>query len=662
MNMNFGFARRNGGRTILRFDDTNPEAEEVEYFAAIEREVTWLGHAFAEKTHSSDHFDKLHALAVQLIEAGGAYVCHQTQEQVKASRLALQEANHAAAKEVPAAGKSPWRDRSVSENLRWFARMKQGRVAEGEAFLRFKGDLSSTNPNQWDLSAYRVKFSRHPAAGSGWCIYPTYDFTHCLIDSSERAGSRHREPPTPIRPNLPSPLHACSILLRAPLAPHRSAPLRTSPLRSALAPVENVTHSLCTLEFETRQAPDGSYYWLLDQLGMYKPQTWEYGRLNITHSVLSKRKLHALVTRGVVRGWDDPRLLTLAGLRRRGFSAETINRFCEQIGVTRADGVLTSYEVLEGVARAELDLCARRLMAVLRPLKVTITNLAAPLTVSVRNHPKDESMGARTLTLTSSLFIDRSDFRLEDHSSYFGLAPGERARARAAPLRGARAGGAARCIASAQLPAAPCAAPCSSTRRRVCSPHHPPVPCAVVSHAPPGAALPCAVPLCAPCRPVTSLLARAGKEVGLKHVGLFVHCHEVLKDSAGEPLELRVTIDLDSASRPKKGQPKGVLQWVPSGDASVRLAEVRLYEHLFTVPNVAAEEDWLNCVNPNSLERVRGALGEPALAECAPGARVQFERIGFFVCDQDSGADGLVFNRILGLKESKDKAAMIKAA
>lgn len=175
-------------------------------------------------------------------------------------------------------------------------------------------------------------------------------------------------------------------------------------------------------------------------------------------------------------------------------------------------------------------------------------------------------------------------------------------------------------------------------------------------------ALPCAVPLCAPCRPVTSLLARAGKEVGLKHVGLFVHCHEVLKDSAGEPLELRVTIDLDSASRPKKGQPKGVLQWVPSGDASVRLAEVRLYEHLFTVPNVAAEEDWLNCVNPNSLERVRGALGEPALAECAPGARVQFERIGFFVCDQDSGADGLVFNRILGLKESKDKAAMIKAA
>jgi len=170
--------------------------------------------------------------------------------------------------------------------------MRQGRVAEGEAFLRFKGDLSSSNPNQWDLSAYRVKFTHHPASGSGWCIYPTYDFTHCVIDS-----------------------------------------------------IENVTHSLCTLEFESRQAADGSYYWLLEKLGMYKPQTWEYARLNIAYTVLSKRRLNTLVMKKHVEGWDDPRLLTLAGLRRRGYSSETINKFCEQIGVTRADSVLTNYEV-----------------------------------------------------------------------------------------------------------------------------------------------------------------------------------------------------------------------------------------------------------------------------------------------------------------------------
>jgi len=299
-----------------------------------------------------------------------------TQEQVKASRLVLQDAHKPGGSElreqdVPAAAKSPWRDRSVEENLRWFARMRAARVAEGEACLRFKGDLASPNPNQWDLTAYRVKFARHPAVGAGWCIYPTYDFTHCLIDS-----------------------------------------------------LENVTHSLCTLEFETRQAPNGPYYWLLDKLGMYKPQTWEYGRLNITHTVLSKRRLNMLVTRKHVDGWDDPRLLTLAGLRRRGFSAETINKFCELVGVTRADGVLTNYEQLEVVARAELDVCARRLMAVLRPLRVVLTNLDGTRTVSVRNHPKDESMGSREVLLGRTIFIDHSDFRLEDDPSYYGLAPG----------------------------------------------------------------------------------------------------------------------------------------------------------------------------------------------------------------------------------------------
>mmetsp|Transcript_28519 Transcript_28519/g.65506 ORF Transcript_28519/g.65506 Transcript_28519/m.65506 type:complete len:403 (+) Transcript_28519:166-1374(+) len=399
--------------------------------------------------------------------------------------------------------------------------MRQGRVAEGEAFLRFKGDLSSSNPNQWDLSAYRVKFTHHPASGSGWCIYPTYDFTHCVIDS-----------------------------------------------------IENVTHSLCTLEFESRQAADGSYYWLLEKLGMYKPQTWEYARLNIAYTVLSKRRLNTLVMKKHVEGWDDPRLLTLAGLRRRGYSSETINKFCEQIGVTRADSVLTNYEVLEGVARNELDLCARRLMAVLSPLRVTITNLGAPVPVLARNHPKDDSMGTRELTLTETFYIDRSDFRLEDDPNYYGLAP--------------------------------------------------------------------------------------GKEVGLKHAGFYIRCDEVVKGTDGYPTELRVSIDLNSSARAKREQPKGVLQWVPENNKTT-LAEVRLYNHLFTVPNVGAEAEWLSCISPDSLERVHGALGEKAVLECKPGDRVQFERVGFFVCDKDSGEAGPVFNRIVGLKESKEKVVAAPA-
>jgi len=522
MNMNFGFARRAGGKTILRYDDTNPEAEEHEFFDMIENEVKWLGHAPAEVTFSSTHFETLYQLAVRLIESGDAYVCHQTAEQVKASRAALVEAHHAHAP-VPEAAKSPWRDRCVEENKRWFLRMRSGRVAEGEAFLRFKGDLSSSNPNMWDLAAYRVKFTPHPAAGRGWCIYPTYDFTHCIIDS-----------------------------------------------------IENVTHSLCTLEFESRQAPDGSYYWLLDKLGLYKPATWEYARLNITYTVLSKRKLNKLVTDKYVNGWDDPRLLTLAGLRRRGFSADMINKFCEQIGVTRSDGVVTHYEVLEGVARTALDASAVRRMAVLRPLRVVIANLAeAPgagprgVEVVAKNHPKDEAQGTRTLTLTPTIYIDGSDFRLEDDPNYYGLAP--------------------------------------------------------------------------------------GKEVGLKHAGLFLRCTEVITGPDGEPAEVRATIDPASATRAKKEQPKGVLQWVPEGGA-VALAEVRLYERLFTVPNVNAEDDWLARLNPKSLEVVRGAMAEKAVGQCKPGDALQFERIGFFVCDPDSGNAGKVFNRTITLKESKEKA------
>ena len=265
MNFNFGqaaIAREQGmsGETVLRFDDTNPTAEKQEFIDSILDNVAWLGHTPARVTYSSDYFDQLYALALQLIDAGGAYVCHQTKEEMAASRLALRA--HQAAKksggggggELPAACVSPWRGRSAEENRAHFVRMKQGRYGEGEAVLRIKGDLHSENTSMWDLAAYRVMFHAHPKTGDAWCIYPTYDYTHCIVDS-----------------------------------------------------LENITHSLCTLEFAQRQAVDGPYYHLLHALQLYKPATWEYSRLNLTHAVMSKRKLKFLVVHGYVDGWDDPR-------------------------------------------------------------------------------------------------------------------------------------------------------------------------------------------------------------------------------------------------------------------------------------------------------------------------------------------------------------------
>ena len=250
--------------------------------------------------------------------------------------------------------------------------MKQGRYAEGEAFLRMKGDLNSDNSALWDPAAYRVMFHAHPRTGAGWCIYPTYDYTHCIVDS-----------------------------------------------------LENISHSLCTLEFEQRQAVDGPYYWLLHRLALYKPVTWEYSRLNITHTLMSKRKLKYLVTHGRVSGWDDPRLPTLDGLRRRGFSGRALNRFCEEVGVTRA-AMTARLGLLEAVARKEMDAGAPRRFVVLRPLKVVLDGLPdGGITFTASNHPKDESAGKRTLKLTSPIYIERDDFRDVDDPKFFGLAPGK---------------------------------------------------------------------------------------------------------------------------------------------------------------------------------------------------------------------------------------------
>ena len=300
-------------------------------------------------------------------------MCHQTGPEIKASRLALRAWSGAKqVGELPAEARSPWRDRTKAENRKLFERMKAGRYAEGEAVLRMRGDLRSDNSALWDPAAYRVLFHAHPRTGSEWCIYPTYDFTHCIVDS-----------------------------------------------------LEQVSHSLCTLEFEGRQAVDGPYYWLLQQLKLYKPTTWGYSRLNITHCVMSKRKLKLLVVGNHVDGWDDPRLVTLEGFRRRGISAAVINRFCEKVGVTRAK-MTAPIQLLEQIARDELDRTTPRRLVVLKPLKVVLKGMPAEgKTVHVANHPKEEGMGTRPLTLRGECYIERDDFREVDDPKFFGLAPGK---------------------------------------------------------------------------------------------------------------------------------------------------------------------------------------------------------------------------------------------
>ena len=383
MHFDFGVAKKHGGETYLRFDDTNPAAEKQEYIDSILSSVKWLGHEPAKVTYSSDYFDRLHELAIELITRGKAYVCHQTKEETAASRQLLQGFQLACAREglvksetpLPEGAASPFRERSVEENLRLFQKMTDGECAEGECSLRMKGDLRSDITSMWDLAAYRVKFATHPHSGDKYCVYPTYDYTHCLVDS-----------------------------------------------------LENVTHSLCTLEFETRQAPNGPYYWLLDALDMYKPVTWEFARCNITYNVMSKRKLNKLVTDGHVHGWDDPRLLTLEGLRRRGYTPSAVNAFCEELGVTRNDNV-QHLSKLEKCIREELEEDADRIFGVLDPIPVRITNHPGePLPVECPLHPKYPERGSRVIHLTPTVFIERADFREVDDKNFFGLAPNKAVR------------------------------------------------------------------------------------------------------------------------------------------------------------------------------------------------------------------------------------------
>ena len=364
--LNFGVAQEFGGVCNLRFDDTNPAKEEEEYVQSIQQDVRWLGLDWGDRLfYASDYFEQLYAWAVFLIKKGKAYVCDLTSEETREYRGTLTEPGR----------DSPFRDRSVEENLDLFERMRHGKFPDGSRTLRAKIDMSHPNVNMRDPVLYRILRATHHRTGNTWCIYPMYDFTHGQSDSIER-----------------------------------------------------ITHSICTLEFENHRP---LYDWFLRELEIYAPQQIEFARLNLTYTVMSKRKLLQLVEDGLVQGWDDPRMPTISGLRRRGYTAESIRSFCSRIGVTKYDG-MTDMVVLEGCLREDLNRRAPRVMGVLRPLRVIIDNYPEGQIEELEavNNPEDPTAGTRRLPFSRELYIERDDFREDPPKKFFRLGPGREVRLR----------------------------------------------------------------------------------------------------------------------------------------------------------------------------------------------------------------------------------------
>jgi glutaminyl-tRNA synthetase len=366
INLNFGLAAEFGGKCNLRFDDTNPEKEEVEYVESIIEDVKWLGGDWEGRLfYASDYFQQLYDWAVQLIKSGNAFVCDLSAEEVRKQRGTLTEPGQ----------ESPYRNRSIEENLDLFARMKAGEFPDGARTLRAKIDVASPNLNMRDPVMYRILHAEHHRTGDAWCIYPMYDFAHGESDS-----------------------------------------------------IEGITHSICTLEFEDHRP---LYDWYVEQLGIYHPQQIEFDRLNLTYTLLSKRKLLALVQKGHVRGWDDPRMPTISGMRRRGYTPEALRNFCGRIGVSKTNGI-TELGLLEYFVREDLNRRSPRVMAVLRPLKVVIDNYPENQTEQMEavNNPEDASAGTRTVPFSKVLYIEADDFREDPPKQYFRLSPGREVRLR----------------------------------------------------------------------------------------------------------------------------------------------------------------------------------------------------------------------------------------
>jgi glutaminyl-tRNA synthetase len=502
--LDFGMAEEFGGLCNLRFDDTNPVKEDVSYVEAIKNDIRWMGYDWGDREYyASDYFDQLYDYAVQLIKDGKAYVDDLSPEQIREYRGTLKEPGR----------ESPYRNRTVEENLDLFERMRAGEFPDGAKVLRARIDMASGNINMRDPTIYRIKHAHHHRTGDKWCIYPMYDFTHCLSDS-----------------------------------------------------IEGITHSLCSLEFEDHRP---LYDWFLDQLNVHHPQQIEFARLNLTYTIMSKRKLLQLVERKLVNGWDDPRMPTIGGLRRRGYTPESIRIFAERVGVAKRDSMV-DLALLEHCLREHLNAIAPRVMAVLRPLKVVIENYPDDQVEELEavNNPEDESAGIRTVPFSKVIYIERDDFREDPPKKFFRLAP--------------------------------------------------------------------------------------GREVRLKHA-YFITCNEVIKDDNGEIVELRCSYDPASrgGASPDGRKVKGTLHWVSAEHAVP--AEVRLYDNLFAIPDLAdAEEgkDWLDYINPDSMEILSGCLVEPSLRDAEPDTRLQFLRHGYFCVDPDTTKDKLVFNRTVTLKDT----------
>lgn len=365
--LNFGIAADYGGKTNLRFDDTNPTKEEQEYIDSIIEDVRWLGFQWDGLYYASDYFEQLYQWAVQLIRQGDAYVDQLTAEQIREYRGTLTQPGR----------NSPYRDRPIEENLDLFERMRRGEFREGECVLRAKIDMSSPNLNLRDPVLYRILHAHHPRTGDAWCIYPMYDWAHGQSDS-----------------------------------------------------IEGITHSICTLEFEDHRP---LYDWCIEKLGIYHPQQIEFARLNLTYTVLSKRKLIRLVQEGHVRGWDDPRMPTLSGFRRRGFTPKSIRDFCDMIGVSKSNGII-DLQMLEYCARQDMNRSAPRVMGVLKPLKVVLTNYPEDQVEEFEAliNPEDPSLGTRRVPFSRELYIEQDDFMEDPPPKFFRLAPGREVRLRAA--------------------------------------------------------------------------------------------------------------------------------------------------------------------------------------------------------------------------------------
>jgi len=362
--LNFGVADEHKGTCNLRFDDTDPSKESLEYVESIKKDVRWLGFDWENRLyHASDYFEELHEYAVQLIKIGKAYVDDLSPDEIRQYRGTLTEPGK----------ESPYRNRSIAENLDRFAKMRKGEFEEGACVLRAKIDMAAANLLMRDPTLYRIKKVSHYRTGNKWCIYPMYDFTHCLSDS-----------------------------------------------------IEKITHSLCTLEFENNRE---LYDWVLDELAVYHPQQIEFARLNLSYTVLSKRKLIRLVAEGHVSGWDDPRMPTIAGIRNRGYTPQSIRNFCERIGIAKRDS-MADMALLEYCVREDLNKRAQRVMAVLNPLRVIITNYAQDVTEELEadNNPEDPGQGKRQIPFSKVLYIEKEDFKEDPPRKYFRLAPGREVR------------------------------------------------------------------------------------------------------------------------------------------------------------------------------------------------------------------------------------------